>query len=223
MEGVKVAGVIINKVRQEEVETVRAYLEKAIQRFGWGVPVLGCIPYGENLDQPSAMDLETLFETRLIGGAHQKMRRFENYELVTTSLDRFMQKLAKDHEEIVNTCFVTHNSRSDIILGLLSHVGRLDHGPRGGIQPFQGGLILTGSPPGNKPADFVADYIRNANIPILNVGASTSKVLAAIKEYTPKLSSSDGSRTDNVISQYAPHIDAASLIGLAESVKDEAV
>jgi len=213
VEGVDLAGVIVNKVRIGEEEKTRTYLEKAMNKFKWNAPLLGCVPYGDNLDQPSAMDLETLFETKLIGGFQHRLRRFDRYELVTTSLRRFMEKLAKEGDDILNTCFVTHASRNDIILGLLSHVSRLDSGLSGGKR-FEGGLILTGSPPFNQPADFCSDYIHHANIPILNVPQSTSNTMDAIKSYTPKLSAADDVRTTRVIEQYSPHIDVARMLGL---------
>lgn len=231
VEGANIGGIIVNKVNQGQEAPTRKYLEKAIERFKWDVPLLGTVPYGDALDQPSALDLETLFGTKLIGGWQHRLRRFEHYELVTTSLRRFMDKLAKEEKlrpcKISKTCFVTHASRNDIILGLLSHVSKHDDlaAPWSSErkQPFEGGLILTGSPPSNTPATFCADYISHANCPILCVPVSTSKTMEAIKSYTPKLSAADSERTMKVIDQYAPHIDVARILQETASPASAAV
>jgi len=61
-ERANVAGIIINKCAPHKVEEVAHYLQRASDRFGWGVPVLACVPYGEDLDRPSVLDLVHQFE-----------------------------------------------------------------------------------------------------------------------------------------------------------------
>jgi hypothetical protein len=41
--GVRIAGVVINKVIPDKLEQTRHYMGKAM-RQAWGVPLLGCIP-----------------------------------------------------------------------------------------------------------------------------------------------------------------------------------
>lgn len=41
----------------QQVGEITKYLQLASDRFGWGVPVLACVPYGEDLDKPSVKDL----------------------------------------------------------------------------------------------------------------------------------------------------------------------
>ena len=41
--GVDIAGVVVNKVQKDKVEQTREYLEKAMIRFDWNVPLLGVV------------------------------------------------------------------------------------------------------------------------------------------------------------------------------------
>ena len=128
--GVEIAGIIVNKVRKDKVEQTREYLEKAIKRFDWNVPILGVVPDGELLDRPCAADLSTLFGTSLRGNPTHAYRTIDKFELVTTSLEKFMEKLERmmTHQgKINNTAFVTHRSRADIMQGLLAFASRNGH------------------------------------------------------------------------------------------------
>jgi hypothetical protein len=75
----------------------------------------------------------------MLSGHQHELRHFERFELVTTSLRRFMEKLSSSDRKHDHTCFVTHASRNDIVMGLISH------GHACG-ERFKGGMILTGKP-----------------------------------------------------------------------------
>ncbi|CAM9252172.1 unnamed protein product, partial [Sphacelaria rigidula] len=170
--GVRVRAVLLNKVKADKVGMVRMYIGKALEMNSWDAPLLGVVPWAETLDQPSVLDLEQMFDTTALAGRKWLLRRFNRFELVTTSLRRLLEKLS-DGSLRGSTCFVTHASRNDIILGLLSHSE--DAKNERNCSPFEAGLILTGSPPGNLPHSFVGDYISRADIPVLTVAVSTTK------------------------------------------------
>lgn len=85
--GVRLAGVIINKVIPEKLEQTRQYMSKALMQT-WGVPLLGCIPDRPFLGCPALSDLERLFKTQMIAGEKVKMQHYNVTEInvVTTSL-----------------------------------------------------------------------------------------------------------------------------------------
>jgi cobyrinic acid a,c-diamide synthase len=56
--GVRIAGVIINKVIPEKYEQTKHYISKAMMQT-WGIPLLGCIPGMKE------EDLITVFERQL--------------------------------------------------------------------------------------------------------------------------------------------------------------
>ena len=91
---------------------------------------MGVVPDGELLDRPCAADLGTLFGTSLRGNPTHAYRTIDKFELVTTSLEKFMEKLERmmTHQgKINNTAFVTHRSRADIVQGLLAFASRNGH------------------------------------------------------------------------------------------------
>lgn len=89
-----------------------------------------------------------------------------------------MDKLHFKLEAEDKTCFVTHASRSDIILGLISHSQQqMEKGV-----PFSAGLLLTGLRRSNfdGPRASILHYISNSNIPIIYTAVSTINTMKAI-------------------------------------------
>lgn len=197
--GVTVSGIIVNKVHKDRVDESRRYLTLALGP--WNARLIGLVPFSDSLDVPSAMDLERLFGAEVLSTGADMLKRFTRYELVTTSLRRFMENLTFRRGEWLRTCFITHGSRSDIILGLLGH-SQSPYSP-----PFEGGLLLTGSPPGNKPHAYTLPYVRRSQMPVMTVGQSTTTVLAALESFTPKMSADDSERTMSVVGHYEPFLD----------------
>ncbi|CAM9750685.1 unnamed protein product [Ectocarpus sp. 4 AP-2014] len=212
--GVRVRAVLLNKVKRGKEDMVREYIGKALRTNSWDAPVLGVVPWAESLDQPSILDLEQMFGTTALSGREHLLRRYSRFELVTTSLRQLLKKLGGGGISAKRTCFVTHATRSDIILGLLSHSqDTLDE--KNNAKPFDAGLILTGTPPGHVPHSFVSEYIGRAAIPVLSVAMSTSEVMHKLEKFTSKMNVKDDLRTRNVIDHYEPEIDFDALLSCA--------
>lgn len=235
--GVRVKGVIVNKVQEEKLEEVKYYLGKALSR--WGIPLLGCIPFAKYLDSPTMNDLEGLFGTETISGEGNKLHHFDKFELVTAGLTHFAKKLQK-HErqsrqqqlmgesagshldpvmDVANclsqrTLYVTHGSRSDCILGYLSHANKV---MALSDNVFKGGMILTGSDPSqsgieSEQLSWLKEQISHSPVPILPVPLSTHETMQRLTSFTAKLNKTDRKRTDAVATHYAKYIDAASIL-----------
>ncbi|CAN0134771.1 unnamed protein product [Pylaiella littoralis] len=212
--GVRVRAVLINKVKRDKQDMVREYIGKALRQNSWDAPILGVVPWAESLDQPSVLDLEHMFNTTALAGRKHLLRRYSRFELVTTSLRQLLEKLGDGSVNHASTCFVTHATRNDIILGLLSH-SQETVDEKGTAPSFDAGLILTGTPPGHIPHSFVRDYISRAAIPVLSVGLSTSNVVGKLEGFTSKMNVKDHLRTRNVIDHYEPEIDFDGLLACA--------
>lgn len=122
--GVHLRGVIMNRVQPPKLEMVQHYASKALKARG--IPLIGVVPEGEQFDAPSVTDLYNMLQCNILSGKEHALRKFGSYQFVTTSLRRFMERLNTE-AELNNACFVTHASRSDIVLGLLSHVGSMEN------------------------------------------------------------------------------------------------
>ena len=91
--GVKVRGVILNKVHPNKCEMISAYFAKALAR--WDVPLLGCVPFEADLDAPCASDFERLFKVELLSGTEHRLRHFAQTTLVSTTAVAFAEKLSR--------------------------------------------------------------------------------------------------------------------------------
>lgn len=199
--GVKIRGVVLNKVVPDKVEMVREYVGKLLQRWG-GVPLLGVVPDEPYLGRPNLQDIEKIFKTELLAG--HKNRKAPHYAtkdtlMVATGLRLFVEKLQVSADP--NPLVVTHTTRNDIILGLLAHAHELQRNNK----PFQGALVLTGR------EGSILDYIHNMlvmqDIPVIKSKQSTFATMDMIRSYTPKLNKDDPLRLKLAVEHYEPHID----------------
>ena len=120
--GVRIAGVVINRVIQEKYDQTKYFMTKVLKET-WGVPLLGCIPDRPFLGCPALMDLETIFNTKLINGEKHRFRHYNmnDINLVTTSLTTFLENLRNKPSR---TLYVCHVTRDDLILGFMAEYQR---------------------------------------------------------------------------------------------------
>ncbi|RLN74424.1 hypothetical protein BBJ28_00018762 [Nothophytophthora sp. Chile5] len=176
---VKIRGVILNKVLHDRVDMVREYFPKAMKHWGDEVPLIGVVPNLPSLSNQSMLDFEGLFNTQMLSSRERRFQQYTKTTLVTAGLRRFLAKLTS--QEYDNTLYVTHASRNDIILGFLSHAQNFELTTG---KPYGGGLILTGSPPGALPQDYIMDIIKHARAPVLYAPTTTFEAMEKITHFT---------------------------------------
>jgi len=81
--GVKIKGVLVNKVHTDKVDMIKDYFGRALMR--WEIPLLGVIPDGPYLSQPSMLDFEELFKTKLLAGQDDLLRHYDSITLIAVS------------------------------------------------------------------------------------------------------------------------------------------
>jgi phosphate acetyltransferase len=180
--GVKIKGVILNRVKAEKREKVIAYMGKALKQ--WDIPLLGCIPYNQYLNTPSVADFENLFNTRLLSGEEYHYRHFETIRLVATSVETFKEKIPS------NQLIVTPATREDIVFALIENAS--EHG-----------LILTGRYP---PASKMIEALKRAKIPSLYAPLSSYNAMKMITGYTAKTTVEDVSKVKKAIGLVESHV-----------------
>ncbi|KAJ0398461.1 hypothetical protein P43SY_006185 [Pythium insidiosum] len=197
--GVKVRGVILNKVLPDKVDMMWEYFPKALKQ--WNIPLIGVVPNLPALANCSMLDFEGLFHTRLLSGSDRRFQQYNSTSLVTSGLRRFLVKLSSN--EYNDTLFVTHASRNDIILGFLSHAQNYEARTQ---QRFNGGLILTGVPPVDQPQDYIMEIISTANVPVLYAPVTTFEAMTKITRYTSKFNPTDRKKVLRCGEHYAKYI-----------------
>ena len=199
--GVRIAGVILNRVLSEKREMIVHYMTKALKR--WNVPLLGAIPFDAFLSTPTMLDFELLFQTQLLTGAEYRLRHFDQIRLVASS---------HDVVRAPNQLIITPADREDIVLSTLTHywdakISNPDH-------DTEAGIILTGKHP---PKDSLVQQIRRANIPMLHAPVSSFIAMKMINNFTTKIRKDDTAKIEEAIQVVEKHIDFDVLLRALEA------
>lgn len=194
--GVKLAGVILNRVIDEKREMVIDYMLKALKR--WDVPLIGAIPYDDLLGTPCMKDFELLFKANLISGEEYHYCHFKQIRLAASSVEHFLEHTFPDQ------LIVTPASREDLICALL--VMRQQEKP-------EYGLILTSQ---QAPSEKLVEKLKRANIPALYTPKPTFDVMQSINTYTAKIRKGDEEKVDKAIDLVSSHLNFNLLMQSAD-------
>jgi phosphate acetyltransferase len=202
-EGVRIAGIILNRVLDDKRGMILEYFEKALKR--WDIPILGCIPYNPLLSNPTMKDYASLFDEKLLSGEQDLLRHFLHTRLVATSVDVYRELITRSQ------LIITPASREDIILATLSKHWdcKISH-PE---EDLEVGIILTGSRP---PRKKIVEDVKKANIPMFYTPMSSFKTMQKINSYTAKIRKEDTEKVTEAIHLAQTHIDFDALIECAD-------
>lgn len=185
--GVKIRGVILNRVWDNKREMILKYVTKALAKEK--IPLLGCIAYNPFLSTPCFKDLALLLEAPILAGERYCFRHFEDVRLVATSVEAYQDVLAA--RELI----ITPASREDIILATLErHLQTQD--TTGKEEGLEGGLILTERTP---PSPKVIDALTKADLPTLYFPMNSYHMMEMITSFTAKITQGDERRIEQAI------------------------
>ena len=88
--GVKIRGIILNRVLDDKREMILEYFPKSLRKRN--IPLLGCVPYNAFLNTPTLKDFENLFNTSLLSGEQHRYRHFMHVRLVAGSLKAYLEE-----------------------------------------------------------------------------------------------------------------------------------
>lgn len=196
--GVKIKGVIVNKVHKDKLDMVETYMKKALDK--WDIPLLGTIPYTDILSLPSLYDLSSLFHSPFLAGEDNAFFHPSDIKLVATSSERFKEIIAP------NQLIITPAIREDILWATLTAFWDY-HLAEGKTLPI--GIVLTGSVP---PEEKLLSQLKNANIPTLYTTENSYEVTKEISGYTAKIRGEDIEKVSKAISLMDKHINFDRLL-----------
>jgi dethiobiotin synthase len=197
--GVKIKGVILNKVLSEKKQMIVEYMEKALRR--WDIPLIGAIPFDLFLTNPTIDDYVNLFKEPLISGENYKIRHFTHTRLIATSLEVYKTLICPSQ------LIITPASREDIILETIKREFEMAEKN----ETLSAGIILTGILP---PKPSVIEQLKSSNIPCFYTPTNTFNAMKMITSYTSKLKKEDTARVEEAISLVEGHIDFDRLMSL---------
>lgn len=197
--GVRVAGVILNRVLEEKRDMIVSYMGKALKR--WDVPLLGCIPYDPFLSTPTMSDFEQLFDTEILTGSPHALQHFQHIRLVASSVELYRTLI------LPNQLVITPASREDIILATLTRYWdtKISHPEKN----LGFGIILTGKIP---PKQTIVDQINRADIPMIYVPLSSFIAMKMINTFTTKIRKEDTPKIEEAVRIVEAHIDFDRLL-----------
>jgi phosphate acetyltransferase len=190
--GVRIAGVILNRVIEEKREMVIHYVSKALEK--WNIPLLGAIPYSQFLNTPTMKDFAALFSTYLIAGKENGNSHFSSVRLIATSVDSFKELCSQDE------LLVTPATREDILYALVDNHRQ---------QELRHGLILTGRHP---PSTEVIKEIGSLGIPTLYTPLPTYEAMRKLNSFTAKIQVQDTEKIERAISLVENHLDLSAIV-----------
>jgi len=190
--GVKIKGVLLNKVLPKKIDMIEHYFSKALGKLN--IPLLGCIPYLPILSKPSMLDLSSLLQADFISGKEHALFHAEDIRLVATSLDRFKEILAEKQ------LLITPAIREDIIWATLTAYWDKKISDR---KHLETGIILTGSIP---CSEKILGELRKANIPVLYTPDNSFEVTKKITTHISKIRKEDLEKIQKAIEVTESHI-----------------
>ena len=191
--GVRIKGVILNRVMEDKRDMIMEYFPKTLKK--WGIPLIGCVPFNQFLSTPSIKDFENLFGTTLLSGETHRLRHFKHTRLVAGSLATY------ENEMIPQELTITPASRNDIISAILrKHHESLTWDNC----DFLGGILLTGRHP---PDNEILSKIKQSDIPILYAPLCSYDAMKMITSFTAKIRTEDVPKVEQAIKIVEENID----------------
>lgn len=198
-EGVEVLGVVVNKVRPNEMQAVEDVTRRILEDHG--VRFFGAIPRVPALEQITM--LQVLEET---GGQvlHGETR-------LTNRVGRVMVGAMTAHNAIQHfkdkdVLLVVPGDRDDILLGALVSA-YLDRDSRFELA----GVVLSG---GIRPSQAIFDMMRRVQVPVILVQQDSFTTAAEINHIVVRVSPTDKERIQTIIEQVAIHVRADEILSL---------
>ncbi|MFH1458015.1 MAG: AAA family ATPase [Candidatus Omnitrophota bacterium] len=190
-EGVKVLGVIINKVLPSKFDKINRLVRKGLKRKG--VNVLGVVPYDEMLSLPT---FGQIFE-------ETKYEPLCGKDFLETYISRVIVGAMRPREAlryiVDDSLLITPGDRKDMIMAAL-----LSRKEKDKEKPKISGLILSG---GLVPGPNILDLLSRAKIPVLLAQGDTYTVASAIHDLTVKIRPRDTVKVKEVIRMIRRNVD----------------
>ena len=190
-EGVKVLGVIINKVLPNKFDKINNLVRKGFERKG--IDVLGVIPYNPMLSRPTIEQIleETDFE--LLSGR----------DYLESSVSQVFVGAMEPHDAIKyivdDSLMITPGDREDM---LMTALGCFRDSEEKRLKVC--GIVLSG---GITPDAPIMNLLSKAQIPVLLARADTYDVATTIHDFTVKIRPRDMDKINTVIKLIKDNVD----------------
>lgn len=194
-EGVRLIGVIINKVLPDKYNKINKLVRLGLERQG--VKVLGVVPYKKMLSIPSIKQIREEIDAGILWGEKYLDNLADN--IIVAAMEPFdVLNYLKDRVLVI-----TPGDREDVIMTILSsHLV-------GGKKDFDiVGIILSG---GIVPHKEVMRIMKKTNIPVLFSKEDTYRVAARVHDRIIKIRPEDEEKIKMVVEMTKEYIDLVAI------------
>ncbi len=195
-EGVKVMGVIVNKVLPSKYEKISQLVRRGLQRKG--LRVLGVLPFDPFLSRFTIEQVleETDFE--ILSGQEYCNRAIARVVIGAMKPQDALRFIGDD------SLLITPGDREDIISAALECFRESD---KGSLKVS--GVIFSC---GMVPNELVMQELKSARLPVLLAKEDTYSVAAQIYNMTVKIRSGDTEKIERVVSMVREHIEIEAIL-----------
>lgn len=194
-EGVKVLGVIINKVLPDKYDKINSLVRKGLRRKG--IDVLGVIPYTPRLSSATISQILDETDFKLLCGKN----------FLEHSVSQVIVGAMQPHDAVKyiveDSLLITPGDREDMVMTALGCYRETDKRLK------ISGLILTG---GILPAQSIMDLLNKADIPVLLAEEDTYAVASCIHDLTVKIRPQDADKINSVIKLVKEAVDLEKIL-----------
>ena len=190
-EGVKIAGVIVNKVLPEKFKKISSLVKMGLEKKG--LCLLGVLPYQKILDTPTIREIQEevgmgfLYDGESLDGLAEQI-------LIGAMRVRDALSFIKN-----NTLMIIPGDRDDMIKAVCDlHMGKLK------MECNISGIILSG---GIMPKNWTLNFLKQSNIPTLITTEDTYSVASRVHDVLVKLHPQYTSKIKTVVDMVEKHVD----------------
>ncbi|MBC9249755.1 phosphate acetyltransferase [Pseudomonas alcaligenes] len=186
LEGVRIAGVVLNKVRDPQ------WLQQRDARLGdSGLPLLGCIPWRDELNAARTCDIAEQLGARVLHAGDYRQRRMLQPLLCASGAGPLAARLQ------AGSLLLVPGDRGDILLaaGLASMNG----------MPLAGVLLCDDLQPPAAILELCAPALQ-AGLPLLATALDAGQALLALSQLNREIPADDLSRAEQVSDFVADHL-----------------
>jgi BioD-like phosphotransacetylase family protein len=188
--GVKIIGVIINKVHAKKMDKVRHYLEIALKK--WDIELLGIIPYDEVLVYPSMRHIVKAVKGKVLNGRE------------------FLSNIVADTIAGINMEFATGDDPSKLLL-VVSY-RRLDEAllnfenlcKERGLPLHMAGIVVTGQ---GELTDGQIEHCDALSIPVVQTPFDTYDAVIKMDHLVAKIDTQNKHKIKRAIKLFREHVD----------------
>ncbi|MFH0856181.1 MAG: AAA family ATPase [Candidatus Omnitrophota bacterium] len=195
-EGVKLLGVIINKVLADKFDRISNLVRRGLKRKG--VDVLGVVPYNPMLSRPTIEQILEEMDFELLCGE----------EYLESSVSQVIVGAMEPHDAVKyiqeGSLMITPGDREDMIMTVLSCFS-----DKGGKRLKVSGIVFSG---GITPEQPIMNLLYKAGIPVLKAKSDTYDVATSIHDLTVKIRPRDAEKIDAIVRLIKDNVDLDKIL-----------